>query len=109
MSPLSLISLRVLGQNQHDGGLESVLTTYSNNFPHRECSFSSHGLSSSSSSEHNRSNRAITESSLSFTTGDFCSSVSEHRNEIIELGYFVKSEEGIEGRLGERTDHQRKG
>ena len=47
-----------------------ILTTHSNGLARRSCSFSSQNASSSSS-ERSRSSRAITESGLFFTVGDF--------------------------------------
>ena len=74
-----------------------------NSLARRSCSASSQSASSSSSSEHRRSNRAITESSLSFTTGDFCSSVSERCDKPAEPHHLVKFQEGVERRLDRRT------
>ena len=105
--PLSLINLRVLEECQFDGELEWIPSTHSNSFARHSCSSSSQGASPSSS-EHSRFNRAITESSLFFTPGDFCSSVSECRCELVEFYYLMKFQKGVEGSLDERTDCQRK-
>ena len=72
-------------------------------FARRSCSLSSQSASSSSSCEQSRSSRAITESSLSFTTGDFCSSVSEQRNKPAEHRYLMKFQEHVERRLEGRA------
>jgi hypothetical protein len=52
----------------------------------------------------------MTESSLFFAAGDFCSSVSEHHDKFAEPHHLVKLQKSIEGRLDVgRTDHQRGG
>ena len=61
--------------------VEADLTTYSDSFSRSSCSFLSQGASSSPSSpEYISSSRAMAESSLFFTSGDFCSSINEHRD-----------------------------
>ena len=47
------------------------------------------------------------ESSLPFTDGDLCSSVSQHRDEPIGLRYLVEFQEHIERRLDKKVGHQR--
>ena len=105
---LSLISPRVLGEHQHDGGLGLIQTTHSKNFARCSCSFATQRPLSSPSSENNRSNRAIAESSFFFPAGDFCPGVSEHHDGLTEMRHLMKLQEDIERRLDERTDHQRK-
>ena len=47
----------------------------------------------------------MTESSLFFTAGEVCSSVSEHRDKTAELNHLVKLQAGIErGLYVERAD-----
>src|SRR6266478_8268735 len=101
--PLSLISLRALGENECTRGLESIPTTYSNSFAHRVCSLSSQSASPLSSSEHSPSSRAMMESSLFFTDGDFYSSVSQYHGELAVLCYLVEFQERIERRLDKES------
>ena len=81
-----------------------IPTTYSNSFADRACSLSSQGASSLSS-EHSPSSRLIIESSLFFTNGEFCPTVSRYRGELAVLHYLVKLQEHIERRLDKRDDH----
>jgi len=48
----------------------------------------------------------MTESSLFFTAGDFCSSISEYRDNLAGRHHLLKFKESIEGRLDDETDHQ---
>jgi len=82
--PFSLISLRVLGESQCYSESESIPAI-----------------------SHNRSSRSITESSLFFTTGDFCSRLSEQYDELAEPHHLVKFQEGIERRLEGRAIYRR--
>jgi len=72
------------------------MTTYWDSFAH-----SSHSLLpcnvSSLSSKHSGPSRARMESSLFFTDGDLCSSVSRHCDEPAALRYLVELQEHIEG------------
>src|SRR6266478_6290106 len=97
--PLSLISLRALGENECTRGLESIPTTYSNSFAHCACSLSSQSASPLSSSEHSPSSRAMMESSLFFTDGEFCPSVSQYRGKFAVLRYLVELQKHIKRRL----------
>ena len=74
---------------------------YLNSLNHRPCS-----LSSSGPAEYRRSSRAMTESSLFFTAGDFYPSVSVRRDNIAEPQHLLQFQSGIEGRLDNETNRQ---
>jgi len=65
-------------------------TTHPNSPARRSCSLSFHTVLSLPSSEHNLFNRAMTESSLVFTAGDFYSNISPSRDDLIESHDLVK-------------------
>jgi hypothetical protein len=48
----------------------------------------------------------MTESSFFFTAGEFCSSVSEHRDHLTEPPHLLQFQVYIEERLNDWTDHQ---